>query len=318
MRIGIPRALQYFQYFPLWTTFLRELGFETVVSPVTNKQILNWGIAHSVDGACLPLKTYLGHVQALVESGIQLIFVPQIISVARLEYLCPNSMGLPDIVNKQVPPSVTLVSPVINGKKGTKALVQSYLRFGLEFGSKREVQSALERAFQAQRRYDESLYIEPNSVPLERLNILLIGQRYLVDDPFISIDIKKRLESAGVNVFTAAQVSEKDIIKASSILPKRMFWTSGRNAVGALEHLWENLDGIVTLAAFACGADSLVGELIDRKARLGNLPNLMINLDEHTGEVGMITRLEAFLDLLERRRLHESDLSPHGKHIHTH
>mgnify|MGYP001945067019 CR=1 FL=1 len=273
-----------------------------MVSPMTNKQILDWGVSHSVDGACLPMKTYLGHVRALVESDIHVLFVPKIISVSKGEYICPNSMGLPDIVNKQTPSSVRLLSPVIDGKKGTRALVQSYLQFGFKFAPRKVVVRALNQALEAQQLHEKSLRIELDKLPQDRLNILLLGQRYLVDDPFISINLKNRLISAQINVFTPEQFCEETVIQASHILPKRMFWTSGRNAVGTLEHLWERLDGIVTLAAFACGADSLVNEIIDRRARHGSVPHLMINLDEHTGEVGLITRLEAFLDLLERRR----------------
>ena len=74
--------------------------------------------------------------------------------------------------------------------------------------------------------------------------------------------------------------------------------------MGAAYYLFQEkeINGIVQVTAFGCGPDSLVRELIDIKAKREGIPVLNINLDEHTGEAGILTRLEAFVDLIERRR----------------
>src|SRR5690554_6653690 len=102
--IGIPRGLYYFQQHPFWLTFFKELGVPTVVSPPTNKHILDLGASRAVDGCCLPLKVYLGHVLTLLEQGVRTFFVPRIISVARREYICPYFLGLPDFIAHYLPP----------------------------------------------------------------------------------------------------------------------------------------------------------------------------------------------------------------------
>jgi hypothetical protein len=91
-KIGIPRALYYFHFFPLWETFLAELGFEPVVSPPTNQDILQRGLSTCVESACLPLKAFVGHATFLVEQGLDLLFVPQVISVFRKEYTYKRPM----------------------------------------------------------------------------------------------------------------------------------------------------------------------------------------------------------------------------------
>ncbi|RYD06009.1 hypothetical protein N752_06525 [Desulforamulus aquiferis] len=73
---------------------------------------------------------------------------------------------------------------------------------------------------------------------------------------------------------------------------------------GALNyHDQRSVDGIIHVAAFACGPDSMTGELIERFIRReGKVPFMNVNLDEHTGEAGIVTRLEAFLDMVRWRR----------------
>jgi predicted nucleotide-binding protein (sugar kinase/HSP70/actin superfamily) len=122
------------------------------------------------------------------------------------------------------------------------------------------------------------------------------------------------LRSLGCKLVLAEHVNPSDIEANAATLPKRVFWTLGRKMVGSALHFDQNdrIDGIVYLACFGCGPDSLVGEIIER--RIVNKPFIMLTVDEHTGEAGMLTRLEAFVDMIERQRRQavESNLSPHG------
>ena len=62
------------------------------------------------------------------------------------------------------------------------------------------------------------------------------------------------------------------------------------------------IDGIITLNAFGCGPDSLMVERITRRAKQFNKPLLTLTIDEQTGEAGFVTRLEAFVDMLYRKK----------------
>ena len=62
------------------------------------------------------------------------------------------------------------------------------------------------------------------------------------------------------------------------------------------------IDGMITVTAFGCGPDSLMVERITRKAKRFNKPLLNLTIDEQTGEAGFITRLEAFVDMLFRKK----------------
>ena len=77
IRIGIPRALLYYQYFPAWKAFFEELGAEVVVSPPTTQAMLAGGSARVVADTCLPVKVFLGHVLSLV-GECDWIFIPAV------------------------------------------------------------------------------------------------------------------------------------------------------------------------------------------------------------------------------------------------
>lgn len=272
-----------------------------MISPPSNKEILELGLSTCVDGACLALKSYVGHARALVHQGIELLFVPQIISVARGEYTCPNFLGLPDLLRQYLPPSVTLLSPIFDARKGQRRLTRSYLRFGLQFAPLKTVLHAWQDALGVQHAVESSA-LKAGPFLGGKLRILVLGPRYLTDDTFLSGNLRGHLEGLGARVCTASQVPDERSLELSSGVKKPLFWSAARQSVGSLEHFIEEIDGVVNMVPFGCGAESLISVLIQRRARRQDLPTLDLVIDEHTSHVGLITRLEAFYELLERKK----------------
>jgi benzoyl-CoA reductase/2-hydroxyglutaryl-CoA dehydratase subunit BcrC/BadD/HgdB len=64
-----------------------------------------------------------------------------------------------------------------------------------------------------------------------------------------------------------------------------------------------SVDGLVAVVAFGCAPDSGLAPELGQAARQAGLPMLTLTLDEHSGEAGLVTRLEAFVDMLERKQL---------------
>jgi predicted nucleotide-binding protein (sugar kinase/HSP70/actin superfamily) len=116
VRIGLPRALLYHKYHTLWTTFLEECGFTTVVSPPTNRRILERGVTLAVDESCLPMKILLGHIEAL-GGRCDAVFVPRQAAFERGEHLCVKFMGAYDIVRNTIP-ELRLITYDVNADHG--------------------------------------------------------------------------------------------------------------------------------------------------------------------------------------------------------
>ena len=100
-RIGIPRSLAYYSFYPQWKTYLEELGTEVVLSPPTTKDILDQGIKYTVTDACIPIKVFHGHVAALI-GQVDYILIPRIVSINGDATLCPKFLGLSDMIRASI------------------------------------------------------------------------------------------------------------------------------------------------------------------------------------------------------------------------
>lgn len=150
---------------------------------------------------------------------------------------------------------------------------------------------------------------EGNSLPtggcLPPTVVALVGHPYNIYDEYLSVAVKKKLEILGARVVTPDQVEDEEIMAGCNDLPKNIYWQLNRETVGsALTFLRRGeIKGLVHLNSFACGPDSFAKDLIDRRARrYHQVPYLSLILDEHTAEAGLLTRLEAFMDMVRHPR----------------
>ena len=331
VKVGIPRALFYYYLFPLWRAFFEYLGAQVVVSPPTNKQILNMGVKESVDEACLPVKIYYGHVMYLKDKA-DLLFLPRLVSIEKKAYICPKFMGLPDMIRSNLTGLPPVINVDINAVKGQRAYKKAFFEMGSYFSSSfRKINRAWTEALQHQSQFEELQAY--GFFPLEAIKILESGQKgekdnydaaheiavlghgYTIYDDFLSLNIIKHLKELGAKINTAENLPLNIIEKTAAGLPKRMFWTMGKRILGAALYYLERflIDGIVYVTVFGCGPDSMIADLTERYARRRGMPFLLITLDEHSGEAGVITRLEAFIDMLAWRGKNENHFSSHGK-----
>jgi predicted nucleotide-binding protein (sugar kinase/HSP70/actin superfamily) len=311
LKVGIPRALLYYNYFPLWNAFFEELGAQVVLSNLTNKKILNDGVNCCVDDACLPMKVFHGHIIDL-KDRVDYLFIPRLISVERDEYICPKFCGLPDMVLNSIDGLPPVIDCTINMRKGFSSLRKAVLDVGKQFTRDyRSIYKAYKSA--AARLKDFENLMEKGATPLEAMNgdnsargdyyynIGLIGHPYNIYDNYVSMGIIHKLRDRGINVFTQDMVCAKDLDKIARDFTKPMFWSFGKKIMAASQYLIEERQarGIIYLVAFGCGLDALVGDLVERRIRKKGIPFCMLTIDEHTGEAGIDTRLEAFIDMLE-------------------
>ena len=325
-RIGIPRTLAYFVYYPFWKAFFEELGHEVVLSSPTCRAILDDGVKEAVNDACIPIKIYHGHVLDLV-GKVDWIFCPRLVSVRKhgdfnTETFCPKFLGLPDMIRQAIDKLPKLLDVRVDLKKGKDELFQVFSQVGKQLGNGvDEIKRAFPIAVKAQKNYCKLLsreilphvaleMLEQNckQIPQETehdLKIAVVGYPYALYDAYINAGLLKILEKEGVKVFTQDMLSDKTLDRQARSLPKSMFWYFSNRAVyGGLHFMKQkDIDGIIHVTAFACGPDSMVDRMLEIECRRHNsTPYLSITVDEHTGEAGVRTRIEAFLDMLRYRR----------------
>jgi predicted nucleotide-binding protein (sugar kinase/HSP70/actin superfamily) len=137
-----------------------------------------------------------------------------------------------------------------------------------------------------------------------RATIALIGHPYLLYDEYINHRLIHRLEQAGNKVLTPEMVAAPELESAVNRLIGGAYWTYEEEVVGAGGHYLQNgADGVIGIMAFGCGPDSLMMDMVRRQsARLRTTPFMCLTLEEHTAEAGVVTRLEAFTDMIYRKK----------------
>lgn len=328
MRVGIPRGLFYYYYYPLWKTYFTDLGAEVVTSAETTHQTIDEGIELAVDEACLPVKVYYGHVKELCSRNLDYLFAPRLVSIESRSYICPKFIGIPDMLRAQVPDLPELIDITVDVSRSDRYLKHDIVKVGRLFGrGRRSIEGAYKHALlENQRCLDiahqgysmaEAIRLwegnETARLPEGDLNIGILGHGYSLYDEGLSMQLIQRIRGMGCRVHLPESLERNIIENEAATLPKRMFWTLGRKLIGSVIHMdqREDIDGIIYLACFGCGPDSLIGELAERK--VVNKPFMLLTIDEHTGEAGVLTRLEAFCDMLRRRRRAlESQLPAYG------
>lgn len=317
--IGIPRALLFYEYFPMWNTFFDYLGVKTIISPQTNKKILEDGLKNTVDEACLPVKLAMGHVKSLMDKA-DYIFLPRMVSLARAEYICPKFLGFPDMVRYSLP-GVKIIDTKINLYHSGNSGKKTFQEIGKMFSNNPlKIHRAYRESCKSLKKYRETLIakkihphqainnIQWKNIELDnnpnRITIALIGHSYNINDSYINMNVIERLNINGVNVVTPQHLPEDVVRREAKVLPKKLFWTMGQHIIGSAFYYMQSpqISGIILMDSFACGLDSMTGELIERYMRKKvEMPFLRLTLDEHTGEAGVVTRLESFLDMIQRK-----------------
>ena len=320
MRIGIPKGLLYQYYYPLWRSLFENLGFEVVESDSSTKSLVQKGIAVTVPEICLPIKIYDGHIINLIEKGVDYIFCPRFVHIEKGYWFCPKYMGLPELVEKTIPEAKLLVAEVDCSRNDT-ADIKCFMPVAQKLGiSRREMKKALEKAAADFERFrgfcrqgltlDEATLALFDNIPPEKFNIPkfkttigLLGYIYNVYDPFISMDIIKKLRELEVNVITFDMLTDEELVRYRSTNTRRIFWTYPDRLYQAAHVMLKDkkVNGLIHITAFGCGPDSIVGKEIEHDFADSGVPFMTLRIDEHTGESHLQTRIEAFTDMIKRK-----------------
>ncbi len=308
MRVGIPKGLLYYKYYPFIERFLIQLDAEIITSKDTNKDILNQGVKYCVDEACLPIKIFHGHVID-IKDKCDLLIIPRIMRLREREFICPKFCGLPEMIINSIPNMPKVMTEPIYATSEKELYVWCKKLGEMLTKNKSKIRAAFNSALEEQRNFKFGIKDEGY-----KKNIALVGHPYNLYDTFINMDVVKKLNKLGVGVVTE-EYGDMDQIKAEvNNLFKKPFWTFAANSYGFTTSIAKDneLDGAIYISSFACGIDSVVLELIQEKIQ--DFPFLVLKVDEHTGEGGLDTRIEAFIDMIERKKNDEDNICTLRKH----
>lgn len=239
-----------------------------------------------------------------LKDKVDYIFIPRYQSTSKNEYTCPKMCGLPDMAAANLGCKHKILAAKINMDAHPNGTKESLIEMARTL--KIKPSKALVAFYEVCEKYLQSK-TEENITDLKRADVnkaklLLLGHPYMIYDNYLSMRLIEKLKKRNINVYTPKDLDH--VIKRKNAYPYegKKFWDIGFELLGSAFTYAkdERLKGIIYLTPFACGLDAFIMEFIELriKSKGRNLPLLKLTVDEHTGEAGFDTRLEAFIDMI--------------------
>jgi len=275
--VGIPRVLNMYENYPYWAVFFKELGFRTVLSPQSTKNIYELGIdSIPSESECYPAKLVHGHISWLIAQGIQTIFYP-CIPYERNEspesgnhYNCPMVTSYAENIKNNVEEltekHIRFLNPFMaftNEDILTRQLVQEFQK---EFHiPAAEVQAAAHKAWEEllasrrdmEQKGEETLqYLKTTG----KHGIVLAGRPYHVD-PEIHHGIPELITSYGLAVLTEDSISHLGKVERPLVVTDQWMYHSRLYAAASYVRTSDCLD-LIQLNSFGCGLDAVTTDQV--------------------------------------------------------
>ncbi|MCP3939944.1 MAG: activase [Desulfobacteraceae bacterium] len=313
-RIGLNRSYLVNTYFPLYSTFFGELGFMPVLPDTSSME----GIDQRESAFCFPGELSHGFFHTLIhmEPALEYLFLPHFKAVPTSEnhsnsLVCPIVQGEPyclkaafkDRLATLEKNGTTLLTPVLDMTGGIEKIKAQLVETARMMGcSPRQAKAAFSKAIMRQ----DQCMAEMKVMGLEAIKaleaqpenraVVLFARPYsgFVDEAHKGIPYK--LASRGVMIIPM------DFLPLDKEKGKRnMYWGMGQLILKASRFVKRHPQLFGTyITNFSCGPDSFV--LGYFRNIMGRKPSLTLELDNHTADAGLVTRIEAFLDIVDAYR----------------
>jgi predicted CoA-substrate-specific enzyme activase len=310
--VGIPFVLMIHKFFPMANAFFKDLGFNVLLSDPTGEETIHLSQQYAQGETCYPVKLIYGHMVQLMERGVDYIFLPTIhtmkheTSHAAYNYGCVYMQTAPRSVANILgleERGIKLLSPVFDLDFGKEAMASAMLSMGKELGiPKPRCMKALLAGAMAVRRHTEAVE-KQGRLLLESLKpedkvLVLITRNYGISDPILNMGIPELLLQRGYKVITLSHLPGHDL-DISQDYPN-LYWPFGQHILSGAKLVAHHPNlYAVYLTNHGCGPDTMLSHLF--RQEMGEKPYLQIEVDEHFSKVGVITRIEAFLNSLSHR-----------------
>ena len=310
--VGVPFALMIHKFFPMANAFFTSLGFNVVLTDPTSEETIRLAQQTAQGETCYPVKLIYGHMQQLIDQKVDYIFLPTIHTMKHEKSRVKHNYGCVymqtaavsiakalDIESK----GITLLSPVFDLDFGQEAMATAMLGLGKVLGIPKPLcAKALLSGAMAVRRHTAAVEKQGKALlatlkPEDKI-LVLITRNYGVSDPILNMGIPELLLERGYKVITLSHLPGHalDISDEYDNLyyPFGQHILSGAKLIAHHPNLYA-----VYLTNHGCGPDTMLSHLF--KQEMGDKPYLQIEVDEHFSNVGVITRIEAFLNSLQHR-----------------
>jgi predicted CoA-substrate-specific enzyme activase len=319
--LGVPRGLLFYEFYPLWNSFFTRAGFRILTSQPSNRQLVEDGMAYVSVETCLPIKVYHGHVLDLTKQPVDAIFIPGHVHTPSWESTdtsivhCPYIQGVPEFIATSF--NANIVAPIFSNEydddayrtmltsvvsqlrpsrsifddmlkpyfKGSR-LVEHYDEAVQDFQDFKAARYRLGREFLAARSRDEVVYV-------------VFGKPYTLYDPALNMNLFQKMTTLGMDGLPVDLIEADDIEIPDALRGMNWYYNLRMLQAALLVNQDARLFPII-LTNYGCGPDPFSFRYLQEAFTAK--PMLVIEIDEHTADAGIVTRLEAFDDEVRHLR----------------
>ena len=312
-RIGIPFGLNMYENLPFWFTFFTKLNFEVVLSPESSRKLyLKGQRTIPSDTVCYPAKLLHGHVEALVEAGVDAVWYPCMSynndeGIGDNHYNCPVVAYYPELIAANVPSlkQTRFLDPYVGlwrhkdfGKRIAQLMHQ-------EFGiPKKESAAAARAAYEAYEAYVHDVratgkeYID--YARSHGLNIIVVCGRPYHIDPEINHGINDLITSFGFVLVTEDALSYLEGYAPRKVLNQ---WTFQSRMYNAARYVCTQPDmQVVQLVSFGCGTDAITTDEMRSILEEGDKLYTQLKIDDISNLGAVKIRIRSLMAAIDARK----------------
>ncbi|MFW6268955.1 MAG: acyl-CoA dehydratase activase-related protein [Bacillota bacterium] len=336
----------------------KETGINAVIPPDNSKKTLDLGVKYSPEHACLPLKITLGNFIEALEKGANLILMGGGQGPCRFGYygevqkeilrdlgyefemICLEpelkkmykkfrelfkGCSFKDIFNglklalKKLS-AIDKVDQVVAKNRGREEKEGQIDSIFTDYLKKIDQASTFKKIKELEENHIEKIKTSVGRYKRGiELKIGIVGEIYLVIEPFANLEIEKKLGNLGVSVAREIYITtwlkeflnigkhDRIVKKFARSYLKNFVGGHGIHTVGdTVRYSRDGFDGVIQIGPFTCMPEIVAKTILNEVEEKENISTLSFFMDEHRGEAGFKTRLEAFVDLLERKKRDKS------------
>lgn len=312
--IGLPRALNMYENYPLWHRFFSELGFEAVLSDPSGKALYEKAMdTIPSDTVCYPAKLVHGHVLNLADKGVKTIFYPAVMyekkesAAQQNHYNCPIVAYYPEVIRANMGPmlaerGIRLVSPVLN--LNDEAATARGLAAAFPRIAPAEIRRALRAGLREQARYEAWIRQRGEDILAEVTAaggkaIVMAGHPYHID-PGVNHGLPEEINRLGFAVLTedaAAHLADGET--HAGVVNQWTYHSRLYRAADAVKR--HRALELLQVSSFGCGLDAITTDATEELLEDAGELYTWIKMDEISNPGAARIRLRSLKAAVEER-----------------
>jgi predicted CoA-substrate-specific enzyme activase len=299
--VGIPRAAVFHELYPLWSSFFQRLGYDVELSSPSSHGILERGLRKLSVDTCLPVKVAFGHVLDLVDRDVDFVFMPAVCPLPSpgqgdtRSWPCLYGEHLPYMI-KAVSGAARVLAPQIGLGEDRRDVARTLDEMADTLGIDRnETREAFDQASLAHEEFTESIEKVGSDILSQDFDtaLVILGRPYNVFDSYQNLNLARHLRRLNVEALPMCFLPLSGVALGEEW--DELLWKFNRDNLRAAQLVKQD-DRLfpLVLSSFGCGPDGFTMKYLAEV--LEDKPHLFLEFDEHRGEAGLVTRLEAFLE----------------------